>query len=375
MKQGKRAPTGDAATIKGWMKGETGAGRREIRPLLGLGLAQVALALVQAWLIAVVLGRLIGARPVPFWPLAVFAAAGLGRAGLTYATGTAAAAAGATARRRLRSDALGRILGAGPAFARGVMAGDLATVLVDQIEGVDGFYRNWLPAAALASAAPLLVLLVVLPIDPLAALILLAGGITVPVLQAVFGIGAAAASRRQFAALARLQVRFVDRIRGISTIVLSGGVDDEAASLARAADDLRRRTMRILRVAFLSSASLDAALVACLVAIALADRHALFAHPTAASATRALFALIVVPEFFAPLRSFALAYQDKNRINGAADRLALLPAAIETPRRFRGSGAPRRGPRRYDCLRACGLRLGPGPRPRSERSQLPCPRG
>jgi ATP-binding cassette subfamily C protein CydD len=36
-----------------------------------------------------------------------------------------------------------------------------------------------------------------------------------------------------------------------------------------------------------------------------------------------------VPEFFAPLRAFALAYQDKHRINGAADRLALLPPLAE----------------------------------------------
>jgi ATP-binding cassette subfamily C protein CydD len=315
----------DAARVKAWTRGETKSGRAAVRPLLLIGLSQVGLAVGQAWCVAVILGDLLAGHPIVAWPLAAFAAGGLMRAALQYGAGLRAVAAGASARRRLRANALSRVLGAGPGGMRGAMEGDLATLLVDQIEGVDGFYARWLPAASLASTAPLLVLLIVLPVDPHAALVLLIAGLAVPVFQAVFGIGAAAASRRQFAALARLQVRFVDRMRGIATIVLSDGVEAEAQALAAAADDLRRRTMRILRVAFLSSAALDCAMVAALVAIALAGRRALFIHPTALGASRALFALIVVPEFFAPLRNFALAYQDKNRIVGAAEKLALLP--------------------------------------------------
>ena len=58
--------------------------------------------------------------------------------------------------------------------------------------------------------------------DPLAALILAVAGLLVPIGMALAGIGAAAASRRQFVALARLQARFLDRVRGIATIVLAG---------------------------------------------------------------------------------------------------------------------------------------------------------
>ena len=324
------AMSGDQARIKSWTRGETRAGRRAAWPLLALGLVNTLLAVAQAWFVALTLAALLTGSPVGLWSLAGFAVAAIFRSALVFLSGVRAAAAGAGARRRLRSDALARVLEAGPASMRGVAAGDLTTLMVDQVEGVDGFYARWLPAAGLASAAPLAVLLIVLPVDPFAALVLLVAGLAVPVMQAVFGIGAAAASRRQFAALSRLQVRFVDRMRGISTIVLSDGVEDEARALGRAADDLRRRTMRILRVAFLSSAALDGALGASLVVIALADRRALL-HPTVAGAARALFALIVVPEFFAPLRAFALAYQDKHRIVGAADRLALLPEAAVRP--------------------------------------------
>ena len=78
----------------------------------------------------------------------------------------------------------------------------------------------------------------------------------------------------QFLALARLQARFLDRVRGIATIVLYGQAEAEARSLAAAADELRRRTMRVLRVAFLSSAALDLAAALAFVAAGAALRHA-----------------------------------------------------------------------------------------------------
>src|SRR5581483_10153645 len=122
----------------------------------------------------------------------------------------------------------------------------------------------------------------------------------VPVGMAVAGIGAAAASRSQFLALARLQARFLDRVRGIATIVLLGRAEAEAQSLAAAAAELSARTMRVLRVAFLSSATLDLAAAAALVVLAIRYGTALLAGHLAAPGP-ALFCLLLVPEFFAPL--------------------------------------------------------------------------
>jgi len=191
------------------------------------------------------------------------------------------------------------------------------------VEAVNGLFASWVPAAALALTAPVLVLLAVLPMDPSAALVLLGAGLLVPVGQAVAGIGAAAASRNQFLALARLQARFVDRIRGIATIVLAGRAEDEANSLAIAANELRQRTMRVLRVVFLSSAILDCAMAAALIVLALRYRHALL--DGGAGSAGKLFVLLLVAEFFAPLRGFAAAYQDRLHATGAAEALVDLP--------------------------------------------------
>ena len=183
---------------------------------------------------------------------------------------------------------------------------------------------RWLPAASLAIGAPLLVALAALLADPIGALVLVLCGLLVPVAMAAAGFGAAAASRSQFLALARLQARFLDRVRGIATIVLYGQAEAEARSLAAAADELRRRTMRVLRVAFLSSAALD--LAAALAFVVLALHYGLLrlsgslTHPATA-----LFLLLLVPEFFAPLRGFAAAYQDRLHAVGAAEALVDLP--------------------------------------------------
>ncbi len=304
--------------------------RRAARPAVAFGLLGTVAGIGQAICAALSLGAGLAGEGIAAvaLPLALFAVLALARAGLGVLADLAGFDAGAAARRRLRSDALARILAAGPAMLRQRHSAELASVVVDRVEALDGLFARWLPAAILALLGPALVVLVVLYVDPLAGAILAGAGLLVPTAMALSGLGAAAAARRQFTALARLQTRFIDRVRGIATIVMAGHAEHEAQALGRAADELRRRTMRVLRVAFLSSAALDAALAAAIVALALRYSAALaagsLAHPG-----HALLVLLLVPEFFAPLRAFAAAYQDRSHAGPAADSLAVLPPLPE----------------------------------------------
>ena len=286
---------------------------------MAFGLAGVVAAVAQAWCAAGALDAAIAGGPAPYVLLAGFAVLALLRAALGVLAEQASFAAGAAARRRLRTDALHRLLAAGPAMLRGRHSGELTAVVADRIEALDGLFARYIPAALLAGAGPVLIVLIMLGVDPVAAGMLAGTGLLVPVAMALSGLGAAAASRRQFAALTRLQARFLDRVRGIATIVMLGRTADEALALGRAAEELRQRTMRVLRVAFLSSAALDLAAAAALIMLALRA----FRHGTAPGL--ALFELLLVPEFFAPLRAFAAAYQDRMHAVGAAGPLADLP--------------------------------------------------
>ena len=314
-----------------WTRAQSRTSRRQAIPVVLLGLLGCLAALFQAWCVARLLASaLSGILPGDLAFLLVgFALAALLRAALQAGSELLSARAGRINRARLRGDIVARVLLNGPLLLRGSHSGALAALLVDRIEAVDGFFARYLPSATLAMAAPVLVLIAAVLAQPFAALVLLCCGIAVPFMQALFGIGAASAARRQFQALSRLQTRFVDRMRGIATIVLAGRAEDEAQRLAQAADELRIRTMRVLRVAFLSSAGLDCAMAAALVAIALRDGRLLLhpgGHP-AILASKALFALLLVPEFFAPLRGFALAYQDRMQAAACAEAFEILPEA------------------------------------------------
>ena len=326
---------GNRTAIRQWARTQARQGRIQARPVVLLSLCACLAAVVQAWFMAVILAAALeglgeGATAALLPALAGFAAAALVRAGLGIGIELLAARAGARARTRLRKASLIRILSDGPRLLRSTHSGALAALVVDRIEAVDGFFARYLPSGTLMLLATALVLLAAFIAQPFAALVLLCCGIAVPLMQALFGIGAAGAARRQFQAMSRLQTRFVDRMRGIATIVLAGRTEDEAVALAVAADELRVRTMRVLRVAFLSSAGLDCAVAVALLAIALHDgtslMHARTASPPLVS--HSLFALLLVPEFFAPLRNFALAYQDRMQAVACAEALTGLPEPV-----------------------------------------------
>lgn len=308
---------------RAWTRAQARVGRRAAMPIAGLGLLATLLAVLQALYAAQILAAALHGEWAWRW-LVGFAALALLRAGINAAADITSARVGAAARRRVRADALARLLAAGPALLRTGHSADWAGTLVDRIEALDGLFARWLPASMLAIAGPALVLVAALIADPLAALVLLLAGLLVPVGMAAAGIGAAIASRRQFIAMARLQARFLDRVRGIATIVLAGRMEDEARSLGAAATELRQRTMRVLRVAFLTSAVLDCAAAVALVVLALHYGTALVAG-TLTAPGRAIFALLLVPEFFAPLRAYSLAYQDQHHAAAAAESLLNLP--------------------------------------------------
>ena len=302
-------------------------GRRAVLPI-ALGYAVALCGLAQAWLLARLVAGLLGYSVGGWTDLAGAAALMLAAAGLTAAQEIAQAAAGRAARAHLRSQAFDRLLALGPADGRA--AGDKATLVVERIEALDGYFSKWQPAAALALLVPLTIITLLAWVDWPSASVLLVTGMLVPVGMAVAGIGAALASKRQFEALAHLSGRFTDRVRGLPTLVLFNRAEDEAKGLAAAAEELRRRTMKVLRVAFLSSGILE--LLSAFALAYLAWRHGALLGDSHPNPVVALWCILLVPAFFQPLRNFSTAYHEAQSARGAAAELAtLLAPATGTP--------------------------------------------
>ncbi|MBL6455096.1 thiol reductant ABC exporter subunit CydD [Belnapia sp. T6] len=305
--------------------------RRESRALRGhvllpvlLGVAGTLCALGTTWLVARLLAALLGAAGAGWPELAAAAALALLGAALGLAQERAQLAAGEAARSRLRSMTFARLLAAGPAAPRGV--GEAASLVVDRVEALDGFFGRWLPTAMLALLSPLLVIAAATLVDPQSGLLLAIAGLLYPVAMAATGIGAAQASRRQFESLERLSGRFLDRMRGLPTLILFNRQEAEAEALGEAADELRHRTMKVLRVAFLSGTALE--LLSALALACIAWRHGALDGGNPAAG---LFCLLLVPAFFAPLRAFAAAYHERMAAAGAAAALAPLLLEEEAP--------------------------------------------
>ncbi len=312
-------PAASGAPGRAWLENALQRARVALRPVIALGAAATVLSCAQAWCLAQLLAGALNGGSDWSWA-AAFATLAVARAALSAWSEPLAFRVAADARVSLRHELFTRLFSAGPDVWRRSPAGALVTLAVDRIEALDGLFARWAPAATLALLSPAIVLAAACWLDPWAALILLAAGLLVPLGMALAGVGAAAASRKQFGAMAALQARFLDRISGIATIVLAGRTNDEAQAMRRAADELAARTLRVLRVAFLSSAALDGAAAAAL--IGLAVRY--FSVPRAGPAVT-IFMLLLGVEFFVPLRAFAAAYQDRLGSSATADAFDLVP--------------------------------------------------
>ncbi len=315
------AETG-AATL---LSGEARASRARLIPPILLGLGIAACGVAQAFLIARLLAALLGHGAAGWADIAAAGVLALLMAALGIAQERAQQAAGEEAKARLRGRIFGRLLAAGPADERAV--GEKSALVVERVEAMEGYFARWIPAAMLAVLAPLLVAGAAAAADPLSGMILLGAGLLVPIAQAISGIGAGLASRRQFAALQRLSGRFLDRMRGLPVLVLHNQQEAEAGRLGAAAEELRARTMRVLRLAFVATGAME--LIVGVALASLAYRHGHLVSGTHPAPVEALFCLLLVPVFFVPLRAFAGAYHEQLAARGAAADLAPLLAAPE----------------------------------------------
>lgn len=274
-----------------------------------------------------------GGRTALPW-LGLVLLAGVVRAALILLAARTGAVTARDAKHRLRARIVAAVLHRPPGVST---TGHALAAAVDEVEAIDGYVAHFLPARVAAGAATLLVLVAAALASPISAGIM--ASTLVPFVGAMILAGGAAAteSQRQFGAMARLSAIFVDRVRALPLILAFQAEDGEARRIGRAADEVARRTLKVLAVAFLSSGALEffAALSVALVAV-YAGFSLLgllpFRVPETLDLGRAFFVLALAPEFYAPLRRLAAAYHDKQAAETAADRLQAIeqdaPAAI-----------------------------------------------
>lgn len=326
-------------------------GTRALWLAMAAPLAGGGLLVWQAWTLAEILGRAIEGGEAP---QALVPAIGLVLALLVIRAGLGAmgewfGAAGAEAiKSDLRQLLFSGLLARSPRRGEAAPSGAAVAAIVDQVEALDAYYARYLPAMAQAAVLPLIFGAIIVPLDWVAGVLFIVTAPLIPVFMALVGWGAQHATDRQAQALTRLSGRFGDRLRGLLTLKLFGRAEAETQGIVAASEALRKRTLNVLRIAFLSSAVLEffAALGVAGVALYLGLTFIEFLHLRTNPLTLqlAVFLLLMAPEVYNPLRLLAAHYHDRAAAKAAVIEIEKLLGALPEEAETLEDVAPLAGP-------------------------------
>ena len=238
-------------------------------------------------------------------------------------------------KKSLRRDLIEGLRGIGPIALARMHTGEVAEVVVEGVESLEGYYAGYLPQRAIATLLPFTVLAAVFPLDWISGLVLVLTAVFLPLSMIVIGEEAHERNQRLWATLARISGRFLDALRGLPTVKMFGAVRREAKEIERSSEEYRLATMSVLRIAFLSSFMLELitavsiAIVAVLTGLRLLSGRMRFAP--------GYFILLVAPEYFLTLRNLGTQYHARMEAASAAEHIRRLldgmrngsPGAVE----------------------------------------------
>ena len=240
---------------------------------------------------------------------------------------------------RLRGGLLARVA----RLARLPRAGGFAALAGDQAALIRPYAARFVLAQMRVAVLPAAVLVCAFSTAWVAGIILLIAGPAIPVFMALIGHAAGRASREQLQDMESMGALLADRAGALADIRLLGATAALGRDFARAAEAMRRTSMRVLAIAFLSStvlelfAALGIAMMAVFCGFSLLGEIGFGTWGAPLSPAQALFLLLIAPEFFQPLRDLAAAWHDR----ASADAAALALAEAEAPQPLMaGQGGP-----------------------------------
>lgn len=280
-------------------------------------------------------------------PLMLLAATLLGRTLLVWAGQRLQADVVESVIAHLRAGLAGAVAARGPVWLRGRRSGALVALSTGHVDATAGYYGGYLVARAEIALVPVAILVAVFAADWIVGLVLLLTAPLAPIFMMLIGKGAESAGRRQLAALARAGAHFTDRLRGLDLIRVYGRGDAELAQVGEATETIRVRSMRVLRIAFLSSAVLEffASVSVALVAVYFGFTYLgmLDLRGVTLPLSTGMFCLLLAPEFYAPMRRLAANYHDRANalaavaeIEAAFDGLPMIASGSLLPPQMGG---------------------------------------
>lgn len=184
--------------------------------------------------------------------------------------------------------------------------GNFATLLIEGIDRVEAYIRMVLPRMTRLTIVPIMLLVLILISDWVSGIIALLVFPAIILQMVLIGHTASLEAGKQHREYQRLANHFIDSLRGIDTLKLFGRSRSQTENIYESSERFRKATMKTLRVATLSGAVLDAFSTISIAAIAVMLGFRLVDGSLALFP--ALFVLVLIPDYFKPIREFASDY-------------------------------------------------------------------
>lgn len=203
------------------------------------------------------------------------------------------------------------------------------------------YLTRYFPAQFRTLVVPLAIIVIAAWVGWVPLLILLLAGPLIPVFMALIGIAAEHASARQLDRMGCLNALLADRLGALSDMRLLGGSAALQDDFAARSDDLRSRSMAVLKIAFLSStvlelfSALGVAMMAVWCGFSVLGQIGFGTWGQALTPFQAIFLLLLVPEFFRPLRDLSTAWHDRASAKALAAELTPV-LSDDTPMLYQG---------------------------------------
>ncbi len=241
------------------------------------------------------------------------------RAILVFSGDTITNAVSCIVKSDLRNRLFTHLFRLGPLYTKSERSGEIVNTTANGIEALDAYFIQFFPQVAATLIIPTAVLITVFRIDVLSGIVLLVTWPILPFFMALIGIQANAMTKKRWQVLSLLSAHFLDVLQGLTTLKLFGRTALQEETIRRVSDRYGDITMKVLRVAFLSSfvmemgATLSTGIVAVEIGLRLLYGGIAF-EP-------AFLILLLAPEFYLPLRSLGTQFHASMESSASAERI------------------------------------------------------
>lgn len=222
----------------------------------------------------------------------------------------------------LRTQLLETVWEQGPAFTRKQGSATIAANAIEGMDAIESYVRMMIPKVANVAFVPFVLLIAMFGLDWVSGLIALVCYPFIILFMRLIGQSAGNEAAKRYAEFERMSAGFMDVTSGLDTLRAFGASERFANRVFAISERFRELTMKTLRIAMLSTTVLDLfatlglAAIAIMLGFRLVDGSMQF-FP-------ALCVLMMVPEYFKPVREFGEDYH--STLEGKSALVSVLGA-------------------------------------------------